>query len=171
MQNREMIMHKVGKWFMIIGIAGLLSLLFIEWSCWNLVPLSEKINLVRVSEIYREFHTEFIEGGIATFSIFALFAAPSLVRWDSRSAINVSLLLLAIIADVAGIIAVITRGEIFENYVIVIVLSMCIYVKNILEMIQKLYHWITTEPEENHYDIVKMTFIWTIIAFIIGKIW
>ena len=24
MQNREMIMHKVGKWFMIIGIAGLL---------------------------------------------------------------------------------------------------------------------------------------------------
>ena len=44
-------------------------------------------------------------------------------------------------------------------------------VKNILEMIQKLYHWITTESEENHYDIVKMTFIWTIIAFIIGKIW
>lgn len=63
------------------------------------------------------------------------------------------MLLLAIIADVAGIIAVITRGEIFENYVIVIVLSMCIYVKIILEMIQKLYHWITTESEENHYDI------------------
>ena len=45
MQNREMIMHKVGKWFMIIGIAGVLSLLFIEWSRWNLVPLAEKINL------------------------------------------------------------------------------------------------------------------------------
>ena len=159
MQNREMIMHKVGKWFMIIGIAGLLSLLFIEWSRWNLVPLAEKINLVAVSENYHE------------FSIFALFTAPSLIRWDNRSVINVSLLLLTIIADVAGIIAVITRGEIFENYVIVIVLSMCIYVKNILEMIQKLYHWITTESEENHYDIVKMTFIWTIIAFIIGKIW
>lgn len=55
------------------------------------------------------------------------------------------------------LLPVITRGEIFENYVIVIVLSMCIYVKNILEMIQKLYHWITTESEENHYDIVKMT--------------
>ena len=38
MQNREMIMHKVGKRFMIIGIAGVLSLLFIEWSRWNLVP-------------------------------------------------------------------------------------------------------------------------------------
>lgn len=171
MQNREMIMHKVGKWFMIIGIAGVLSLLFIEWSRWNLVPLAEKINLVAVSENYHEFHTEFIEVGIATFSIFALFTAPSLIRWDNRSVINVSLLFLAIIADVAGIIAVITGGEIFENYVIVIVLSMCIYVKNILEMIQKLYHWITTESEENHYDIVKMTFIWTIIAFIIGKIW
>lgn len=97
MQNREMIMHKVGKWFMIIGIAGVLSLLFIEWSRWNLVPLAEKINLVAVSENYHEFHTEFIEVGIATFSIFALFTAP--------------------------------------------------------------------------YDIVKMTFIWTIIAFIIGKIW
>lgn len=69
MQNREMIMHKVGKWFMIIGIAGLLSLLFIEWSRWNLVPLSEKMNLVRVSEIYREFQTEFIEGVVATVSI------------------------------------------------------------------------------------------------------
>lgn len=114
MQNREMIMHKVGKWFMIIGIAGLLSLLFIEWSRWNLVPLAEKINLVAVSENYHEFHTEFIEVGIATFSIFTLFTAPSLIRWDNRSVINVSLLLLAIIADVAGIIAVITRGEIFE---------------------------------------------------------
>ena len=132
MQNREMIMHKVGKWFMIIGIAGVLSLLFIEWSRWNLVPLAEKINLVAVSENYHEFHTEFIEVGIATFSIFALFTAPSLIRWDNRSVINVSLLLLAIIADVAGIIAVITRGEIFENYVIVIVLSMCIYVKKYL---------------------------------------
>lgn len=39
------------------------------------------------------------------------------------------------------------------------------------KMTKKLYHWITTESEENHYDIVKMTFIWTIIAFIIGKIW
>lgn len=105
MQNREMIMHKVGKWFMIIGIAGLLSLLFIEWSRWNLVPLSEKMNLVRVSEIYREFQTEFIEGVVAIVSIFTLFTAPSLIRWDNRSVINVSLLLLAIIADVAGIIA------------------------------------------------------------------
>lgn len=103
----------------------------------ELSTVGRKKNLVAVSENYHEFHTEFIEVGIATFSIFALFAAPSLVRWDNRSVINVSLLLLAIIADVAGIIAVITRGEIFENYVIVIVLSMCIYVKNILEMIQK----------------------------------
>lgn len=171
MQNREMIMHKVGKWFMIIGIAGLLSLLFIEWSRWNLVSLAEKINLVAVSENYHEFHTKFIEVGIATFSIFALFAAPSLVRWDSRSAINVTLLLFAIVIDAAAIISVIAKGKIFENYVLVIVLSMCIYVKNVLEMIQKLYHWITTGSEENHYDIVKMTFIWTIIAFIIGKIW
>ena len=171
MQNREMIMHKVGKWFMIIGIAGLLSLYFIEWCRWNLVPLAEKIKLVAVRENYLEFHTEFIEGGIATFSIFALFAAPSLVRWDSRSAINVTLLLLAIVIDAAAIISVIAKGEIFEYYVLVIVLSMCIYVKNVLEMIQKLYHWITTGSEENHNDIVKMTFIWTIIAFIIGKIW
>ena len=171
MQNREMIMHKVGKWFMIIGIAGLLSLLFIEWSRWNLVPLAEKINLVAVSENYHEFHTEFIEVGIATFSIFTLFAAPSLVRWDSRSAINVTLLLFAIVIDIAAIISVIARGEIFETYIIMIVLSMCIYVKNILEITQKLYYWITTGSEENHYDIVKMTFIWTIIAFIIGMIW
>lgn len=108
---------------------------------------------------------------IATVSIFTLFAAPSLVRWDSRSAINVTLLLFAIVIDIAAIISVIARGEIFETYIIMIVLSMCIYVKNILEITQKLYYWITTGSEENHYDIVKMTFIWTIIAFIIGKIW
>ena len=84
MQNREMIMHKVGKWFMIIGIAGVLSLLFIEWSRWNLVPLAEKINLVAVSENYHEFHTEFIEVGIATFSIFALSIVPSNKRWCSK---------------------------------------------------------------------------------------
>ena len=137
----------------------------------ELNTMSEKIKLTVLSQNYHEFQTEFIEGVIATVSIFTLFAAPSLVRWDSRSAINVTLLLFAIVIDAAAIISVIAKGEIFENYVLVIVLSMCIYVKNILEMIQKLFHWITTESEENHYDIVKMTFIWTIIAFIIGKIW
>lgn len=116
MQNREMIMHKVGKWFMIIGIAGVLSLLFIEWSRWNLIPLSEKIKLTVLSQNYHEFQTEFIEGVIATVSIFTLFAAPSLVRWDSRSAINVPLLLLAIIADVAGIIAKSSNVHLCKKY-------------------------------------------------------
>ena len=58
MQNREMIMHKVGKWFMIIGIAGVLSLLFIEWSRWNLIPLSEKIKLTVLSLDYSRISRE-----------------------------------------------------------------------------------------------------------------
>ena len=49
MQNRDIIMQKVGKCFMIIGIAGILSLLFVEWSRWNLVPLSAKFKAIALS--------------------------------------------------------------------------------------------------------------------------
>lgn len=31
-QNQDIIMRKVGKWFIIIGIAGVLSILFVEWN-------------------------------------------------------------------------------------------------------------------------------------------
>lgn len=171
MQNRDIIMQKVGKCFMIIGIAGILSLLFVEWSRWNLVPLSAKFKAIALSKNYSQFNTEFIEGIIGTVSIFTLFAAPSLLRWDNRSEINIMGLIFAIVMDIAGIMTVIVRGEIFGSYVVIVLLSMCIYVKNTIDILHKLYHWIKTGTEDNQYDIAKMTFIWVIIAFIIGKIW
>lgn len=171
MQNLYERMHKVGKWLMILEIACVFSLLVIEWSRWNLLPLSTKFNLILAQANLYEVKTQFIEGVIATIGIFSLFAAPSLLRWDNKSIVNVILLLLSIFLDICGSLSVIARGEIFTFYVLIILFSMLVYVKITIEILQKIYTWITAQTNNNHYDIAKMTFVWAIIAFILGKIW
>lgn len=79
-QNQDIIMRKVGKWFIIIGIAGVLSILFVEWSRWNII------------------------------SFF--------------------------------------------------------YMKIIIEVLQRIYHWIRTETKTNQYDVEKIMLILTIMTFI-----
>ena len=71
-QNQDIIMRKVGKWFIIIGIAGVLSILFVEWSRWNIISLSKKLHSIILNENSYVFKANFIEGIIGTVSIFSL---------------------------------------------------------------------------------------------------
>lgn len=166
-QNQDIIIRKVGKWFIIIGIAGVLSILFIEWSRWNIISLSKKLHSIILNENSYVFKANFIEGIIGTVSIFSLLAAPFFIKWDRSSAINIVGLIVAIFMDVSAFITAVARGEIYGFYIIVVFLSACFYVKIIIEVIQRIYHWIKTETETNQYNMEKIIFILEIVAFLI----
>ena len=165
-QNQDIIMRKVGKWFIIIGIAGVLSILFVEWSRWNIISLSKKLHSIILNENSYVFKANFIEGIIGTVSIFSLLAAPFFIKWDRSSAINIASLIAIIFTDVSAIITAVARGEIFGFYIIVIFLSACFYMKIIIEVLQRIYHWIRTETKTNQYDVEKIMLILTIMTFI-----
>lgn len=165
-QNQDIIMRKVGKWFIIIGVAGVLSILFIEWSRWNIISLSEKLHSIILNENSYVFKANFIEGIIGTVSIFSLLAAPFFIKWDCSSAINIDSLIAIIFIDVSAFITAVARGEIFGFYIIVVFLSACFYMKIIIEVIQRIYHWIKTETKTNQYNVEKIMLILTIVTFI-----
>lgn len=165
-QNQDIIMRKVGKWFIIIGVAGVLSILFIEWSRWNIISLSEKLHSIILNENSYVFKANFIEGIIGTVSIFSLLAAPFFIKWDCSSAINIASLIAIIFIDVSAFITAVARGEIFGVYIIVVFLSACFYMKIIIEVIQRIYHWIKTETKTNQYNVEKIMLILTIVTFI-----
>ena len=165
-QNQDIIMRKVGKWFRIIGIAGVLSILFVEWSRWNIISLSKKLHSIILNENSYVFKANFIEGIIGTVSIFSLLAAPFFIKWDRSSAINIASLIAIIFIDVSAFITAVARGEIFGFYIIVIFLSACFYMKIIREVLQRIYHWIRTETKTNQYDVEKIMLILTIMTFI-----
>lgn len=165
-QNQDIIMRKVGKWFIIIGIAGVLSILFVEWSRWNIISLSKKLHSIILNENSYVFKANFIEGIIGTVSIFSLLAAPFFIKWDRSSAINIASLIAIIFIDVSAFITAVARGEIFGFYIIVIFLSAYFYMKIIIEVLQRIYHWIRTETKTNQYDVEKIMLILTIMTFI-----
>lgn len=165
-QNQDIIMRKVGKWFIIIGVAGVLSILFIEWSRWNIISLSEKLHSIILNENSYVFKANFIEGIIGTVSIFSLLAAPFFIKWDRSSAINIASLIAIIFIDVSAFITAVARGEIFGFYIIVVFLSACFYMKIITEVLQRIYHWIRTETKTNQYNVEKIMLILTIVTFI-----
>lgn len=166
-QNQDIIMRKVGKWFIIIGIAGVLSILFVEWSRWNIISLSKKLHSIILNENSYVFKANFIEGIIGTVSIFSLLAAPFFIKWDRSSAINIASLIAIIFIDVSAFITAVARGEIFGFYIIVIFLPACFYMKIIIiEVLQRIYHWIRIETKTNQYDVEKIMLILTIMTFI-----
>lgn len=165
-QNQDIIMRKVGKWFIIIGIAGVLSILFVEWSRWNIISLSKKLHSIILNENSYVFKANFIEGIIATVSIFSLLAAPFFIKWDRSSAINIASLIAIIFIDMSAFITAVARGEIFGFYIIVVFLSACFYMKIVIEVLQRIYHWIRTETKTNQYNVEKIMLILTIVTFI-----
>ena len=76
-------------------------------------------------------------------------------------------LIAIIFIDVSAFITAVARGEIFGFYIIVIFLSACFYMKIIIEVLQRIYHWIRTETKTNQYnDVEKIMLILTIMTFI-----
>ena len=68
-------------------------------------------------------------------------------------------------------LTVIVRGEIFLSYMVVIWLSSIYIAWFFLGIINIVYQWVKSGTENEQLNMVKLTFLWTIIAFIIGKVW
>ena len=81
------------------------------------------------------------------------------------------ILLCFLFIDFCSLISVIVRGELFHIYIVVVWVSSIYFVWMCFEILGVLYRWMKTESAGQTIDVVKLTFLWTIIAFILGKVW
>ena len=161
----------LGKIFLSVGCGGFLAYYLIEMCRAKLLPVSEEIReLVETGRI-QDIKIDAVEPIIMLISIFSLLIAPLFIQWNKKSGIKILTLLCAFFIDTSGAIIVIATGEISKLYMICLWISSIYVVWICMEIIHVIYAWVRVQTPGDHYDIAKLTFLWAIIAFILGKVW
>ncbi len=163
--------EKVGKGLLEIGIGGFIAYFFIQFMKLKLLPLSVELNFAVMNGTLPDVKIEIAEAAVFMISVFVLLIAPLFIHWNKSAGLKIVMLLFVFFADIGGVMTVVVRGEIFTFFIFVIWFS-AIYITWLCFGIGKiLYAWVKTSSADPGFDIVKLTFVWTIIAFIIGKVW
>ena len=108
---------------------------------------------------------------ISFISVFAILSAPFFMEGEKKAGKRCLILLCFLFIDFCSLISVIVRGELFHIYIVVVWVSSIYFVWMCFEILGVLYRWMKTESAGQTIDVVKLTFLWTIIAFILGKVW
>ena len=101
--------------------------------------------------------------------MYALFVAPLLFQNSKWTGIKIAILIFAFFAIFIGVVIVVVTGKISLFCTVVFWMSL-IYVCWIsIDVLKAIYNWVKTS--EGSFDLAKMTFIWGVIVFILGKVW
>lgn len=107
---------------------------------------------------------------ILLLSIVALAVAPVIISGERRWGRRIALLLLLILAELTLLGMTVTT----DCSMVPLELCtwfLCSYVIRLLTLVVGvLQQWITLKEDSKKYDIAKLTLIWTILAFILGKV-
>ena len=156
---------QIGNGLLAMGIGGLMAFYLIELSRIRLIPFSETLKSMIISGNIKSLGGEIFESLILLVSFFSMLTAPLLICWDQSAGKKILGLLFILFVDIAGIVSVIARGEIFLLYMIVIWVSAVYITWFCFGIFRILHQWIKKGTTVERYDIVKLTFIWTIWRF------
>lgn len=169
--KKENIFKKLGKVLFSIGVGGLIACYLIRLCEIKLLPLSEPIKRMVISGNMEDMRNSMLEVIILLISTYALFVAPLFIHWNKSFGKRVLVLLFVFFIDLSGSVIALASGEISLLYITVIWLSsiyvtwFCVGIAGII------YSWLQVGTKDTQLDMVKLTFIWTIIAFVLGKVW
>lgn len=171
MEKKFIMEKKVGKALLSLGIGGCAACYLIELSRTELLPFAKKVETAIQTGMFQSVGIGMIETFIFLCSIFSLLTAPLFLQWNKKEGKKILILLFLLFIDVSGVVTVIARGEIFPLYMFILWISSVYVTWFCLELLGVLYAWVKRGTADGNLDIVKLTFIWTIAAFIIGKVW
>jgi len=134
-------MKKIGEIVWSIGIGGLVSFYFMQFSVANLLPLSKSIDEMIQQEKMNDIGNGPFEIIILFIGIFCLLISPLFLKWDENYGRMILCLLLFGFVDFVGVIVVIARGQMFLLYEIVIWLSFIYLAWFCLCVFKILYRW------------------------------
>ncbi len=164
-------LRKIGKGLLSIGMGGLMAYYLIELSKVKLLPFAAEIKKAMVAGTLDSVGVGALESFILLVSIVALLASPLFICRDEKAGDKLLVLLFVCFIDMGGVVTVIAREEVFPLYMFVVWGSSTYVVWLCIGILKNIYLWVRSGTENRQFDIVKLTFIWTIIAFVIGKVW
>ena len=152
------------------GLGGLLTYMMIELSKTKLLPLHEKVlSLIQEGQV-RELGTGITENIILLVSILVLLAGLVIQEGNKATALKVFCLSVTAMFNMVGVIVTISKGEISLLYIVIVWVSAMYIVWILIDIFKSLYKWITVKDSENQVNVAKLTFIWTIIVFVLTRV-
>lgn len=161
----------IGRGLLVVGIASLITYYLIKVSSIKLISLSLELKEQITTGKIENVGIGMLENLPLLVGTFALMVAPLFIKWDNSAGKKMLVLLFVLFVDIASAVTVVVRGQLFTAYVMVIWGSAIYITWFLLGVADILYLWVRTGTSDGQFDVVKLTFIWTVIAFIIGKAW
>lgn len=154
-----------------VGIGSLVAFWLINVCKDKAIPLSAEIEKVITSGNYQEIYVGMWEGIIFMVGFLASFIAPLLSQWDKKMGIKVSVLLALVSFDLCGLMTVIAQGQVYPFFMVTVWVSSIYIVWLCIGVLKIIYGWLKIEKEEkNQFNVAKLTLIWTVIAFLLGRL-
>ncbi len=162
---RTMFLNYKKNIFLSIGIGSIVT-------CFLLIFINKNLPSI---EIYEDTS---IAGGynISLFSYLLLVIGltimmiiPFLNNWNRKNRILFSLLLLIVPIDIVTAVVLIARSELFLLAIGIIWVSVVFYMFVFIQIIGVLHNWVKV-ADSDKYDIGKLTLVWVILAFILGRL-
>jgi hypothetical protein len=153
-----------------IGIGGIISLYIIEYCRINLLPVLDGTNVLYNFIIDRNITgINKIEVFIMCVSIVAIISAPLLAKRNSKKGIEIFLIIMLLFFELASFMSVIIYQYITILFILMTTITAIYLVWFVIDVLQIIYDWTRiNNSDENKVDVTKLTFIWAIIAFILG---
>lgn len=153
-----------------IGIGGIISLYIIEYCRGNLLYTFDGTNNLYEFIIDQNIISiNNIEVFIMGISIIALISAPLLTKRNSKKSFEIFLIVILLFFELVCFMSVIIHQDITVLFILGTTITVIYLVWFLIDVLKIIYFWTRiSNSEENKVDVSKLTFIWAIIAFILG---
>ncbi|EGS5728769.1 hypothetical protein I9Y33_002280 [Clostridium perfringens] len=169
LKSKDLIEKYSSKFIFSLGLAGLITL-YITTFC------SIKLNqyLKWSDHIYNIITSKNIEGPIyieqfiLIISIISIMAAPLLNKKFSKSFWKIFFFNFISFVEIISFVSIFIKGEINNLFIISTIITFTYLIWIIIDILKFIDKWIRIKKSsENQFDLVKLTFIWGMILFLI----
>lgn len=153
-----------------LGMGGILAIYIIEKCKIKLIPVlkdTEHLYQFFLDNNITEINT--IEIYILIISIIAIISSPLLSKKDSKRSIEVFIFITLFIFELVSVMSMIIYKDISKLFILGTIIISIYLVWIVMDILKIIYSWTKLDKSsEKQVDVAKLTFIWAIIAFILG---
>lgn len=167
---KSLIREYSSKFVFSLGMGGLLAIYIIELCRMKVIPvLKETEDLYEIFVNLNIVDINVIEIYIIAISIVAIISSPLLSKKDLKRSYEVFFLITVFVFEIICFMSMVINKDINKLFIVGTTITSIYLVWIFIDILKIIYAWIKIDKSvEKQVDVAKLTFIWAIIAFILG---
>ena len=158
----------ISKLLCVAGLGGLLTYYFAMVSKSPIEQVSKTIKDMAMRTQIELIKSHMLGFAILSISVFLLLLSPLLMKNEKRKWLKIYILIAIFLINGSSIVITVVQGTIPNLYIFILWISLSYILWLLFDVMKIIYNWVRADGQT---DIVKLTFIWAILTFILAKIW